>query len=86
MQALSAQIVGHPSRAVTFRGFAQRCGDMLAQRGVAKPVGQEDEQAQCLKQGHHALIAEGQCRGALAVDELRPVDLIKQCFAQLTIL
>jgi hypothetical protein len=86
MQAQPAQIVGHAARAIAFRWLTQKGGHMLAQRGVAKPLGQEDEQAQRLKQGHHALIAEGQCRGALAVDDLGLVDLIEQRFAKLTIL
>jgi hypothetical protein len=34
-------------------------GDLLAQGHVADPLGEEEEQAQDLEQGHDAQIAEG---------------------------
>ena len=68
------------------RRFAHEFGHMLAQGGVAKSIGKQDEQAQRLEQGHHTPIAECQGRGALSIDHLRTVDLIESRFAELSVL
>ena len=59
---------------------------MAAQGGVAKPLGQQDEQAQCLEQSHDPGVAEGQGGSALTVDDTGVVDVLEDGLGEQTVL
>jgi hypothetical protein len=59
MKTQSPQIISHPARTIRFRANPQPLRHMIAQGGgIAKPLWQQHEQTQRLKQGHDTLIAK----------------------------
>jgi hypothetical protein len=86
MQSQPAQIVGHAPRRIGFERYAEQLGDMAAQCGIAEALGQQNEQAQRLKQGHDPGIAERQRRGTLAVNDTGTVDLLEDRLGEVAVL
>ena len=76
-QPQAAQVVGHPAAAVVVDGQPEQRRDGFAQVAVLEAVGQNMEGEQRREQGLCAGVAEAQRRGALAVDDARPVEVVE---------
>ncbi len=86
MKTQSPQIISHPARTIRFRAEPQQLRHMIAQVGIAKPLRQQHEQTQRLKQGHDTRIAKPQSGSPLSLDDLWSVDPFKGFMAQLAVL
>jgi hypothetical protein len=86
MKTQSPQIISHPARTIRFRAKPQPLRHMIAQGGIAKPLRQQHEQTQRLKQGHDTLIAKPQGGSPLALDDLGSIDPFEGFMAHLAVL
>jgi hypothetical protein len=55
MKTQSPQIISHPARTIRFRANPQPLRHMIAQVGIAKPLRQQPDQTQRLKQSHETV-------------------------------
>ena len=78
VQPQAAQVVGHAAAPVLLHGQAhERCRG-LAQVPVPEAVRQHPEGEQRGEQGLHPRIAEASRRGALPVDDARPMEVVER--------